>query len=1043
MQSKKMDMQQRLFVTKASAGTGKTYTLAAHYIALLMHGESYRNILAVTFTNKATAEMKERILTYLNAPTQPFMDKVNEVAEHIGLNRMTYEQMQNKASQLVKDILADYDNMKICTIDSFLQTLLAGLADALGQVAGYGVDLDLEHAIATAVDEVLSEDTGQQKHIMQDVAECIRERLVKEEKWDLRPELIQLAQEMFKEEVQNRWDRIPCGQDMQRLKEYKTRCQQQLDALKASATYQQIAQAYQNIQTYESALISGMGGKNYAAYYRRTADSLSFSASETDCFRGLGATDRNRLDNPTKLPQITPAALCELAQQIDLIADKGAALRAQYLRYKYRMQFLDELLLVGYVLNRIRYDLRENNTILLAQTANTLARALKHGDAEFILLKAGIRYKHIMLDEFQDTSQLQWENFRRLIHEILSEGGSTLIVGDVKQSIYRWRSGDYEIMNGLNNPQREKDLSLYYNEDQLPTNRRSGQEIVQFTRDTFEQLCQNEPAAVQDLYACDYDWVREGGHVEWQTYRTESKQSREETKERLLIGLFNNMERVLQAGYQPKDLLILIRNKKEGKRVLEGFARLVKGDTTLFPLLNQAGKIISGDSFVLDYSIGVNVLISALKGLFRQDATALEYVKRNSRIADMEALHALDKQLPLTELLEQITRLCLCPEGEYQGHDIAHMNCFKDKVRGYVGRYGSDVDAFLTYWNDKMHSDAIPAAGGSDIIMMTIHASKGLEGKNVFIPYCNWEMEENGTKRNLLWCAVDDWNTEDGQSVLLPIAYKNTMAEAGFEADYEQERLKQRIDNLNLLYVALTRARDNLFISALEPSEKNIGGLLQTIYGEQGQWGMWQDAPVSKQASSEQEPFSFEQAECITGRYGQSHTDIAFRQSQKARDMMAHLTDDRQQEEHIEFGNLCHAVLEQIGVREDADRVIQDFYLKGQIQDEPTRQHITHLVTRLLDNPIARDWFSNAWTLMREDTVLVPKGQEVVEKRMDRVMIRGNEAVVLDYKFVAHLSDEHRSQVREYMDIMSQLGYKTVRGYLWSGFEGKLEEVKA
>ena len=1061
-----------MYVTKASAGTGKTFTLAAHYIALLMSGVEHKQILAVTFTNKATAEMKERIIGYLqdiatmpeSASVQGFLNKVKEVSRLRGLAELSTEQYQQRAKQLVKDILADFDNMHITTIDSFLQTLFSGLASALGIAAGYGIELDLDSVVSSATDQVLSEESSRDEDVRNAVVNCLKERLANEDKWDLRPSLIRMVKEVYKESVQVQGDQlIICGREhpeyAKDLMNYKA---SMLDYRK-SKTFTAFNALFESIRPYQEQLKDGIGAKNYNAFFNRMNDIYLHGKGK---FSPLGSTDLNRFQSPEKLKNLTAQDCTILYNAISEINENLPIIERLANKALVRTKYINDLMLAGYVVDKIQSNLRESNTILLAETAYKLMKSLKEYDAEFVLLKAGIRYHHIMLDEFQDTSTLQWSNFKLLIQEILSSGGTALIVGDTKQSIYRWRSGNYEIMNGL---ETDPELGSYYNNNALKMNFRSREEIVHFNLETFKAIMQNEPdESIRQMYDegysegllnAFYKSSNSGGFVRLCSFVKQNEE--DDGKVNLLYDMFVQIEELLAAGYQKRDMMILIRSKKDGERIINVFDELKKDP--LFPFLNKAGKIVSNTSFRLDASKAVNTIIAGLKWLLQKDEVAAFFLYTNYPDR-YSSISKLSSRLPLTDLVEHITRIFLCDDnGQYAGPDIAYLNCFRDKIRSYIGSHGSDTKAFLQYYDDKMHKDTIPSADSDDIRIMTIHTAKGLQAKNVFIPFCDWKLEEKG-KKNLLWCPTEDVLPD--KDVMMPVEYKDDMVLAGYEEAHEIEKQKLRVDALNLLYVACTRAEDNLFISIptsgkeVKSIEKasSVGDLLMAVHGKNMTCGKRVIPNKESAMQPVDKPLDFSHAELAFPaddyRYRSTDSLIEFRQSMEAREMLlsqkeiARGSDGKSEKEEeqthsAEFGNLCHAIMEKIRMKADADRVVDAFHLRGQIPSMGVKKRIQSILDRMMSHPMASEWFDGSWQLMREDTILTlsPDGTEVRQRRMDRVMIRGNEAIVLDYKFGSP-KREYAEQVQAYMEIMRAMGYADVRGYLWYGFTNKLEEVK-
>jgi len=822
-----------------------------------------------------------------------------------------------------------------------------------------------------------------------------------------------------------------------------------LDEFTHQPPYLTFQRAFSQIQPIAHALEQGKGAKNYHSFLRKCENALNLSGSDEP---RLGDSDLNRLQKPDVLTQFTSEQCQLLYQQISIINSCAHDVAQALIKRKVFREHLSNLLLAGRVLKRIHQDQHDGNTFLLAETAQTLVTALGQHDAQFILMKAGIRYQHIMMDEFQDTSTLQWNNFKLLIQEILANGGTALIVGDTKQSIYRWRNGDYEIMNRLHLDPQWQDYFLPHN---LSRNFRSQRNIVDFNLSLFDQirLCNDfasteVPSMYDESYSPEhlhdfYNDCKQGGYVHYKQFLAPSTSDNETVRNQMLTYMFQQMELLLSLGYQRKDILILCRTSTEAKHVLKLF-RHIKADTASYPHLHAAGQIISGDSFLLESSVAVNTIICSLKYLVHQDQVALAYLQLHCPSLHVEALQDLDIHLPFTDLLEQIIRLTLCTDGTYQLQDIAHLNCLRDKIRAYIGQYGSHLESFLQYWDDKMHNDAVPAIESDNIRIMTIHASKGLQAKNVFIPFCAWNKSEtSGLLAPTLWCST----SIDDQSMVLPVSYSASMESIPeLQAVYQQEKQKQYIDALNLLYVACTRAEDSLYLLYYDAQHTRsaAGSWLRDLFGEEKIVGEL----MPKQSSSSTtdkipEPFSFDTAIRQPATYHSNHADIRFRQSQMATQVMrAKALNDSM--DNIEFGNLCHAVLEHIQTTDDLEPTLKDFYMRGSIPNQQSMSNIRQLILRLFHHPQAHAWFDGTYQLMREDSVLAyplhDTTPSIQEFRMDRVMIRHHQAVVLDYKFGKE-NPEHVLQVQNYMHILHDMGYTDVSGYLWYAFQNNLKQI--
>ena len=1059
-----------LTICNASAGSGKTFTLAAYYVACLMESKDmapYRSVLAVTFTNKATAEMKDRILTHLYALGEGhgdvgFLGKVQKILGDWGCE-MSEAAICAKAKGLFREMLAHYDDVKVTTIDSFLQLLLAGLAQSLGLAANFSIELDTKNLLQIAVDQILSTHIDEEAGLSEAIQARI-EQLLKEDKKlnEIRASLKELAEELLKESVQIKT--TDADFDREHIADFR-----EAVSLDSNPQMQKLRKKWEELQPRRVEICETIKGHKYYNKWLRFVEAM-LRGKKVKMEDSLSTSGVTYLEDLTEQPK-------ELYEKLRDLNNLYESLKKDYLRWYYTTEHLGDMMLLTYIRNRMRGNLHEANSVLLAETAHKLSEALKPGDADFILEKAGIRFKHILLDEFQDTSTLQWNNFRRLIEEVLASGGTTLIVGDTKQSIYRFRNGDRSIMEGMKPGVGE--FGAYIWEEPLRRNFRSRREIVEFNLNLFKRI---QEAYSLSLYNEEYTGdnigeyyvtdKHEGGYVRFRAYvKDNSTGAGARARVRCVRDMFEQIEELLRQGVEAKDCLILLRGNKsaDAKMVLPVF-REMQQDAATYPYLSKA-EIVSADSFDLDGSRSVNVAVNGLKYVVRRDRVAQAFVRFSCPGAEIEKLDAIRPNLPLTEMLEEVIRICLCPDSRFVGDDILYLDNLQDEVRTYVGKYGANAEAFLTYWDDSLHAKKIGAVESNAIRLMTIHKAKGLEAKNVFIPFCNWTMESS--KEHIMWFepAVQPAD-EDKQLTQVPLSFSKNLLEADYKDDYVKERAEEHIDNLNLLYVSLTRAADRLFISTYmaQPTDKplemnDVGALLLRYcdleepfvgcvdYAELERGELF-PKPSAKEPESEPtslpQPFSFAKVSVQHAEYHLDPVGVEFRQSQDS--FQYTLFGAAQGQQNLDkraFGNICHDILAQAEKQGDVTTIIGRFVRQGIIRDEALRKQVEETLARAWEHKEMCDWFSGEYTLLREETILLPERlrklfteeehalDEVTEQRPDRVMTKGNKAVVLDYKFGA-MHDYYFAQVRRYMLLMRELGYTEVTGYIWAAEDNEL-----
>ena len=1033
-----IDIHHPVTICKASAGTGKTFTLSAYYVGLLLSGEDYRSILAITFTNKATAEMSERIIHYLHGIAEGGeKDFLNYARQFMIRDKgVPDEVLQKRAAHCFKHMLLDFDNVQVMTIDSFLQTLLSGLAGVLKMSAGLNTELDVDHVIRQSVDQLLTtEMTDADRVLMEDYMQF---KLDQESRWDVRKSLCEMAKELYNESVQmlDADGKILFDADL--IARRRERVEQLL------ATDARLEELKGLLAQLEKAPIDESYGKQIAkdlqALVRNTRASI-FSPDEiekTYLFRGLSDSQYKKAQENkwTNVPQY----ITDLAVQITTLS---RSYRTDYHTLQLTIKFSRDMQLMGSLQALIQRNLAEANSALLARTANTLCQALKEGDADFILEKAGIRYKHVLMDEFQDTSRLQWNVIRQLLQDLLAGAGHTLlIVGDIKQSIYRWRNGDWHIMEGLVNEGMNELTNERLNKrfTSLTRNFRSSEEVVRFNLSLFKDLIETQKKADVALYDEHYSEEildsfyqakkKKGGYVRFRAIPNGEKED-------LTADMFDEMEQLLRQGASPSDMMVLVREKKDAAFITDLHAML---DAEQYPLLNKA-HIVSADSFLLEASSGVNTVIAALRYVVRDDDVAAKYIEMVTGDTDapQRAKQAVTPKTPLYEAIcELIRELLTDANGQYQGTETAYLNNLLDRTRMYVSTYGGNMNDFLTYWDDTMHEKAIPASSTDAIRIMTVHASKGLQSQTLFIPFCTWP-QEAGKHPQKIWCQVAK---QAGGDDFVPIQDGADMKESAYVAAYEEEHQNMRVDNLNMLYVALTRAEDNLYVSTMYSVKadgtkgacnhvgKYLTDWLKTDAYEAG-------TPVIKAKSQEI------RVKSLDAELWANDDQVRFVQSQEGALYTAYGDEAYRKVAKMDEGNLCHEIFAHLRKADELDQVLDLFQSQGEIQDNEQREKLRSLIASAWEgNAQMKDWFTAPWQLKLEQAIYMDHR----ELRPDRVMINPetNEAIVLDYKF-GHWEDKYTQQVGDYMEALRRMGYSPVRGYLWFAHQqqGKqLVEVK-
>lgn len=1063
-----------LKVYKASAGAGKTFTLAVEYIKLLVlspGGSEYNHILAVTFTNKATSEMKDRIISQLfgiahSLPSsQSYYEKLVEVLRVEPDAPREEAEIRRRCGEALHQILHDYSHFRVGTIDSFFQTILRGLAHELGLTANLQVEINDVEVLSQAVDRII--DRLQTEPVVLDwLLSLVSEQIENNHRWDVTRRVKEFGSAIFNEDYLRRGDqlrRVLSDGDFVRnfMKDLRQQEQDAIAMLKsfgkriddavsgAGYSYGDFSHGQRSLLTLVNKLQAGDIGLELSDTVRNWAD---------DPLTLLRRADQQRADLVDAADSIS-AVLSELTSSLDDMqyAVNSARLALAHIKPLFLLDFIDR---------EVAAINAETSRFNLAKTPILLARMVGDSDAPFVFEKIGAQLHHVMIDEFQDTSRLQWENFRTLLFESYSRGGRNLIVGDVKQSIYRWRGGDWRTLGYIKDTvQPTPDVQT------LDVNQRSYRRIVNFNSDFFDQaknllekvsdreeqqlgLPHFFESAYSDVVQKVPGWRDNEGYVRARVLDSKEFHSREEWEPQVLEDLSQTIRQLHANGLPYEQMAILVRHNSDCDVIAHAFAEIP-----------DMPAIVSDEAFLLSSCLPVVLLIEALRFLVEEDNSLPRFMLEDNRI-DVPYLEAHRQQLslvPLYELLEQLYRRLQL--DRFQGQD-AYLFGFFDAVGEYLRNEASDLQSFLTFWDEKLSHQSVPAGEVDGIRIITIHKAKGLEYHTVLLPFCVWDFERD-RNTNLLWCTPTEEPYSEMQ--LLPITPSSKItANSVFASDYAENHLLSRMDELNTLYVAFTRACANLFIwcvgADMERDGRTVGDLIACTIssvlpgGTDGIYSIGQPVLTTKEGSDSQNRMSPRfQPQAVTMQ--SFDLGVTFRQSNQSAQFLAEQgrteeppEEEQTQRRYLETGRLLHRVLQSIRVHEDVDNVLDTFERQGLISRTASdgtevavpRASMERWVRQGLRNPLVSDWFQPHWQLFNECSIVSLDEQKVPQvHRPDRVMVSedGTRIVVVDFKFGAR-RPEYDEQVLGYMQLLQQMSPKAqVEGYLWFVYSGKVERV--
>ncbi len=1042
-------MPKNFVVYKSSAGSGKTFTLVKEYLKLALSDPqklhfNFKRILALTFTNKAAAEMRMRIVKALTnicdgKPSE--LDKL--LCTEIGIDQ---KELKARAQILINHMLHHYSDLAVSTIDSFSHKIVKTFAHDLKLPVNFNLETDTGEFYNKVVSQLISE-IGNDSSITFLLKEFALNNLDDEQNWDPEKSMQEFAKLLQKENSVEHVKHLVSLNETE-LTAMKDKLNEKLKAYKSFIQLKG-KEALNLIQK------QGLTDDDFAhkksgpqAFFRRCAD---FELGDNNS-RITTAIEKNEWlpktadsETKSKLISITPE-LNRLGTELLNYINEHSSKNTLYELIRKRIYPI--LLLTK--IQSISNELKQDEQLVFIEEFNTrIFDFIKNEPVSFIYERLGDRYKNFLLDEFQDTSTLQWQNILPLIENSLADGNFNLVVGDGKQSIYRWRNANVKQFallphlegteTSLLMAEQEKALIRNYKEEQLNTNYRSRSTIIEFNNTLFDHLSKTLLKPPYDKIYLGQEQILKNKAVGYVTITNEAKPS-DELEQFVFDTTWQHIDRSLNNGYSLKEICVLTDSNRRGSDIAN--------------FLSKKGiPVISNDSLLLSNCAEINGLTAFY--LYLQNgkdnisaAVVLNYLLSVKKI-DLQKFHQAASGISKTDLYKTLGELNITvSETELQTKnllDIAiylierlgmdkissagiYLRFFLDEVGKFMSTQNSNVSDFNTWWEKRSKDSSLIISEGLDAVkIMTIHKSKGLEFPIVIMPFCSWDI----AKESEQWVKLND-DELPIESVYLKLN-KNTRT-AGFSEEVEQEDQEKTLDNINKLYVAFTRAVDELhIISSMNnrSTRKTVDHWLRPFIETNNLLSKTEKGYEFGAATKPSKP-----SEYISGIIELDHLDIKS-DLHSIKIKGSFLNGSELAEGAKQKGILMHYVLSKIKHEGDIDHALGEAVLEGLISIDE-KEELKTTITKLIQHKELNSYYDPAKKIYTEKEILMDTGEIL---RPDRIVISENEACIIDYKTGKENTPKYQQQMNDYQWALEKMGYQNIKKLLVYMEDLKIIEV--
>lgn len=1025
----------------ASAGSGKTFALVKEYLKIILTSkkeDAYKNILAITFTNKAVGEMKSRVLDALSEfskdiPDDKSLEMMRQIQEE---TQLSANDIHLKSKAIIRNIIHNYAAFDISTIDKFTHKVIRTFAHDLNLPATFEVSLETDNLLIEAIDALIAQ-VGEDSMLTKLLVDFTLEKTDDDKSWDISRDIKDIAKLLTNENSR------------QEIEHFKEKSIAEFVSLKESLTTKlkeiesfcidQAISAFQLIQECQLDEKAFNRGVVFNYFNKFSKGEISNNPKIREYL-----TEGNRYSKA--IPQFQKDSVDEIAPRL---LDSFEAIDSKIKNHLLYASFLKNINPLS-LLNRVSQELHkiqeEQNILSISEFNSIIHNEIQKQPAPFIYERMGERYKHFFIDEFQDTSQMQWENLIPLIDNALSsedlqgERGSLMIVGDPKQSIYRWRGGKAEQFIELSktkNPFNNPDKSIH----KLDTNWRSYSEIIDFNNNFFKFIASSfQNPDYKDLYENHSHQKmnkKMGGFVNISFIPAKEKSNDDYDKDKLYLeAIKSNIDNLLEKLFTYRDIVILTRKKDPAVKIAafltENGIPIVSSETLLLQNSKEVQMVLNVLRYVknnadkeskakflhyigtyLQYTIPVHDFI--FQGMKYESDTELQHWLLTF---DLKMSFQQLRKKALYEVVEVIITTFIQPK-----ETNAYLQDFLDRVLEHDLKRRSGITDFLEYWDANASRFSIPSPEGNNAIrIMTIHKAKGLEFPVVIFPFA--EESYSSAPKDKLWIEP-----ENDQIPLDKILVDNTSSveELGEAAKqvYQQKKEEELLDNINILYVALTRAEEQLYIisgmnltSKGEVMNNNMSTFFLNFLIENRlfnpsqlnyQWGKEERISLAGKTMQSIQPIGWVHDTLLP-----SAIKIVHKES---------LMWGTHQQKAIEYGNVIHEILSYVKTLDDIALAITKALENGLI-NSAQKNEVFEVINQICTHPELIDFFAGDLKILNEQTI-IRKSDSLIKP--DRIVVTPKgEAMLVDYK-TGEPHSKHQKQLETYELALQMMGFKVIK----------------